>query len=152
MAGKKATSASSHLTTEGACMIDASLITQVPPGVTQWRNRRSHNTWFHGDTAMCPAVHGVLSLIPAATKLGQGNVFTGVCDSVNRGVSASVHAGIHPPGSRHPLEQTPPSRHRPTWSRHPPSSRHPHQSRHPQGADTPLGADTPFPGADTPLP
>ena len=26
--------------------------------------------------------------VPPATKLGQGNVFTGVCDSVNRGVSS----------------------------------------------------------------
>ena len=53
---------------------------------------------------------------PAATKLGQGNVFTGVCDSVHRGeVSASVDAGIPTPGSRHP----------------------PPGSRHPPGADTP---------------
>ena len=42
-------------------------------------------------------------LLPAATKLGQGNVFTGVCDSVHRGVSASVHAGIPTP----PRKQTP---------------------------------------------
>ena len=61
------------------------------------------------------------SLLPPATKLGQGYVFTGVCDSVHRGgVSASVHTGIphhpgsrhhpraDPPGSRHSLEQTPP--------------------------------------------
>ena len=27
-------------------------------------------------------------LLPPATKLGQGYIFTGVCDSVNRGVSA----------------------------------------------------------------
>ena len=27
-------------------------------------------------------------LLPPATKLGQGNIFTGVCDSVNRGMSA----------------------------------------------------------------
>ena len=47
-------------------------------------------------------------LLPAATKLGQGNVFTGVCDSVHRGVSATVHAGIpHTPWSRHPPD-TPP--------------------------------------------
>ena len=35
---------------------------------------------------------------------GQGYVFTRVCDSVNGGVSASVHAGMRTP----PLEQTPP--------------------------------------------
>ena len=68
------------------------------------------------------------ALLPPATKLGQGYVFTGVCDSVHKGgVSASVHTGIphhpgsrhhpraDPPGSRHPLEQTPPP-----GSRHPP--------------------------------
>ena len=57
---------------------------------------------------------------------GQGYVFTRVRDSVHRGLSVSVHAGIPPP----------------TRSRHP-------QSRHPLGADTPR-ADTPL-GADTPL-
>ena len=36
-----------------------------------------------------------LLLLPPATKLGQGYVFTRVCDSVHRGVSAPVHAGIH---------------------------------------------------------
>ena len=35
--------------------------------------------------------------LPPATELGQGNVFTGICDSVHRGVPASVHAGIPPP-------------------------------------------------------
>ena len=61
-----------------------------------------------------------------ATKLGQGYVFTGVCDSVHRGGMGLPQCmlGYHPqsrhppsktpPGSRHPLEQTPP------WSRHPP--------------------------------
>ena len=39
-----------------------------------------------------------------ATKLGQGYVFTRVCDYVHKGVSASVHAWIQPP-----WEQTPPS-------------------------------------------
>ena len=63
---------------------------------------------------------------------GQGYVFTRVCHSVNRRVSASVHAGIpHPrvdsPRADSPPEQTPPSR-----------------------ADTLLGADTPPPGVDTP--
>ena len=96
------------------------------------------------------------------------------------GVSASVHAGIsHPPGSRHPQEQTPlgadtpreqtPSRSRqPPWEQTPPRSRHappeqtppgadmtPPGSRQPPGADTPPRADTPGsrhppPGADPP--
>ena len=39
---------------------------------------------------------------------GQGNIFTPVCHSVHRGVSALVHAGIP-----HTPEQTPP------WNRHP---------------------------------
>ena len=35
-------------------------------------------------------------LLPPATKLGQGNVFTGVCDSVNRGgaIPACIAGGI----------------------------------------------------------
>ena len=85
--------------------------------------------WKHGGLLLC--------LLPPATKLGQGYVFTGICDSVRRGVSASVHAGIHPQ-SRHPYgadtpweqtpsEQTPPppppgSRHHPEQT---PQSRHP---------------------------
>ena len=108
----------------------------------------------------------------------QGYVFTRVCDSVNRGVSASVHAGSRhppvadtpspkrqtprleadPPRSRHPSpqKQTPPrSRHPLPGSRHPPRSRHPHPpgSRHPPETDpqkqTPPEADTPL-EVDTP--
>ena len=75
--------------------------------------------------------------LPPATKLGQGNVFTGVYDSVNGGgvclsacwdtttpPEANTPGSRHRPGtdtpqkqtphgSRHPWEQTPP------WSRHP---------------------------------
>ena len=68
-------------------------------------------------------------LLPAATKLGQGNVFTGVCDSVQRGgVPGLVPGGgvylvwsggvpgrhppdqVHPPGTRYPprTRYTPP--------------------------------------------
>ena len=69
-------------------------------------------------------------LLPPATKLGQGYIFTGVCDSVHGGGSASVHAGYPPPpGADPPGADTPPR------------------------ADTPLGADPPLsrpPGADTP--
>ena len=66
-----------------------------------------------------------LSLLPLATKLGQGNDFTRVCDFVHRGGSAPLHVGIHthppspgtrgrhlppeltPPRTRLPLKQTP---------------------------------------------
>ena len=81
------------------------------------------------------------SLLPSTTKLRRLCFYRLL--SVHRGGgSASVHAGIPPPKSRHPPEQTPPweqthspgSRHppgsRPPWSRHPPGSRHP-PSRHP---------------------
>ena len=53
--------------------------------------------------------------LPPATKFGQRYVFTRVCDSVHRGrgVSGSVHAGIHPPGADNP----PRSRHPPPVQR-----------------------------------
>ena len=64
-------------------------------------------------------------LLPPATKLGQGNIFTGVCDSVNRGGSASVHAGIPQPpcsGTMHPWDHAPPPQdHAPL----PPGTMHP---------------------------
>ena len=79
-----------------------------------------------------------IAFLPAATKLGQGNVFTGVCDSVHMGgVCLSACWDVTPPPrSRHPLEQTPPpgadtprSRHAPRTR--PPRADTPHQSRHP---------------------
>ena len=66
------------------------------------------------------SVSAGINLLPPATKLGQGYVFTGVCDSVHRGGSASVHAGIPHPPSRRP---TPPRadapRSRPPWEQTP---------------------------------
>ena len=93
---------------------------------------------------------------------GQGNIFTPVCHSVHRGVSASVHAGIpppeqRPPRSRHPPEQTTPQEQTPLEQT--PSEQTPPWSRHPPGAvipleETPPRADTPRsrhpPGADIP--
>ena len=112
-----------------------------------------------------------LGLLPAATKLGQGNIFTSVCQEFcpqGGRVSASVHAGIHPqggdtprtdppgadtppdqahhpPGSRHPLEQTPPTpppRSRPPspGTDTPPADTPPDQAHSPPGADTSLGS------------
>ena len=40
-------------------------------------------------------------LLPA-TKLTQGYIFTGICDSVHGGGSESVHAGITPPSKADP--------------------------------------------------
>ena len=63
--------------------------------------------------------------LPAATKLGQGNVFTGVCDSVHRGGVC----GGRPPKKETPLKnQTPPRKNQtprnksdpPEIFRHPP--------------------------------
>ena len=48
-------------------------------------------------------------LLPAATKLGQGNVFTGVCDSVNRGgVCLSACWDTPPEGGTSPGRKHPP--------------------------------------------
>ena len=45
------------------------------------------------------------SFLPPANEVRAGYVFTPVCHSVHgRGVSASVHAGIHLQRSRHPQE------------------------------------------------
>ena len=51
------------------------------------------------------------------TKLGQGYVFTGICDSVNGGEGVPHTPRVDtPPGAA----DTPPSRHPPPWSRHHP--------------------------------
>ena len=57
-------------------------------------------------------------LLPAATKLGQGNVFTGVCDSVHGGRGCLPQCML---GCQTPPEQTPP----PGPGTHPPRNRQP---------------------------
>ena len=113
-----------------------------------------NNTYNNINTGMTL----IILFLPAATKLGQGNIFTGVRLSTGGRGSASVHAGIYPPGpdplaAHRPWEQTPP------WSRHPPGADPPRRRHHPPGPDppvsTPLGADTPpdqtpTPGKQTP--
>ena len=61
---------------------------------------------------------------------GQSYVFTRVCDSVHRGVSASVHVGIPPPHQGDPPNQrdppakeTPSAKETPVPRRHPPANR-----------------------------
>ena len=76
--------------------------------------------------------------LPAATKLGQGNVFTGVCDSVHRGGLPQCMLGYHTPQTRHPPGPgTPPRPGTPRISHTTP----PPKTRHPLGPDPP-GADT----------
>ena len=48
---------------------------------------------------------GCISL-PPATKLGQGYIFTGVCDSVHRGGLPQCMLGYHTPRTRHPPAQS----------------------------------------------
>ena len=79
----------------------------------------------------------ISSIITGRNEVRPGNVFTDVYDSVHRGGSASVHAGIPPE------EQTPPS---PTTRSRPP----PEQTPPPPGADTPhLQEQTPSREADS---
>ena len=66
----------------------------------------------------------LFGFLPPATKLGQGYVFTGVCDSVNRGVVCLSACWDTLLWSRHPREQIPPQ------------ERDTPRSRHPLGADT----------------
>ena len=89
-------------------------------------------------------------LLPPATKLGQGYIFTGICDSVNRGAVCSEGYSI-PACTEAPRPDTPLGVDTPHWSRHPPEQTSP-WSRHPQEQTSPK-ADTPRsrhpPGADT---
>ena len=100
-------------------------------------------------------------LLPSATKLRRLCFYT--CLSFcSGGGSASVHAGIplpwtrHPlgadaPWTRHPPEQTPPGSRHPARSRHTPREQTPSRPGTPQGADTPLGTrHTPGPGVHPP--
>ena len=74
--------------------------------------------------------------LPAATKLGHGNVFTGVCDSVNRGwCLPQCILGYTTP----PWEQTPP-----------PQLQTPPMETYPSGADTPPPKSTYPPEQTTP--
>ena len=68
-----------------------------------------------------PSVHDHTLFLPPATKLGQGYVFTCVCDSVNRGQGVPHTSPEQtPPGVEAPPEQTPPS---PLAQTHPPPRR-----------------------------
>ena len=72
-------------------------------------------------------------LFPPATKLGQGYVFTRVCDSV-RGVCSVACWDTQPSGTRgrHPREQTPPMSRPSQEQKPPPRDQAPPRSRPPQ--------------------
>ena len=90
------------------------------------------NLWCEGKHVVVIEIFISVSAwyLPAATKLGQGNVFTGVCDSVHRGGLPQCMLGYHPP-TTHPPDQTQPPPNRP-----PPRTRPP-MTRPPPGADIP---------------
>ena len=79
--------------------------------------------------------HGCVSL-PAATKLGQGNVFTSVCLSTGGGRGVCLSACWDPPGP-----DTPPDQAFPPGIRHPPKPGTPPGSRPPQTRHRPPEAD-----------
>ena len=81
--------------------------------------------------------------LPAAMKLGQGNVFTGVYDSVHRGgCLPQCMLGYRTPPNQAPQDQTPPVAATPQ-DQTPPKTRHPPRSKHHPQDQTPPGPDTP---------
>ena len=87
--------------------------------------------------------------LPSATKLGQGYVFTGVCDSVHRGWG--VPDQVHPPGTGTPQDQvhppgtryTPPGPGTCPGTRYSPDQVHPQDQVHLPEPGTPPGPGTP---------
>ena len=88
--------------------------------------------WHREKIANTGKIFG-LWLLLAATKLGQGNIFTGVCLSTGGRVVCLSACWDIPPGAETPPEQTPPGADPPEQT--PPWSRSP-RSRPPR-ADTP---------------
>ena len=99
-----------------------------------------------------------VDLLPAATKLGQGNIFTSVCQEFcprGGGCLPQCMLGYtppeqadHPPWTRH---TTPPGTRPPGPGTPSPQEQTPPEQTPPRpGTPPPLGADTPPPRADTP--
>ena len=99
------------------------------------------------DLLLPPAneVWGKVIFLPAATKLGQGNIFTSVCQEFcpqgEEGVCLS--ACWDTPDPQAPRDQTPLGADTPQ-TRHPPSSRPPSPISRPPGPGTPPAADPPW--------
>ena len=66
-----------------------------------------------------PKRWGANLLLPPATKLGQGYIFTGICDSVHRGGLPQYMLGYHTP-----WQDRPPQQGRPLWQGRPPYAVH----------------------------
>ena len=73
--------------------------------------------------------------LSSAMKLWQGNIFTGVCHSVNRRVSTSVHGGIHTPWQVPPRAGTPPAV--TPLGRYTPWEAHPEEAHPPRNTPSP---------------
>ena len=100
------------------------------------------------DLLLPPAneVWGKVIFLPAATKLGQGNIFTSVCQEFcpqgEEGVCLS--ACWDTPDPQAPWDQTPPG------SRHPPDQAPPRPGTPPAVDPLPPSADPPRPGTTPP--
>ena len=82
-------------------------------GITRAELNQMSVSLFHTTKGLA-AVHWERRyLLPAATKLGQGNIFTSVCLSTGGGCLPQCMLGYPP--------QAPRTRH-PPWSRHPPGA------------------------------
>ena len=86
---------------------------------------------------ICNTIYLMRSFLPPATKFGQGYVFTGMCDSVHRGVCLSACWDTPPEQTPPPRSRPPPRPGRPPLEQTPPSSRHPPKTRHPPGQALP---------------
>ena len=82
---------------------------------------------------MCTFQLLIPKYLPAATKLGQGNVFTGVCDSVSRG-GLCLSASWDTPPQTSPQSRHPPGKLTPAYGQRAAGT---HAVIHPPGADTP---------------
>ena len=85
-------------------------------------------------------------LLPAATKLGQGNIFTSVCQEFcpQGGCLPQCMLG-YPPRSRPPRDQAPPPGADPQEQTPPPGTRPTPRSRHPPGTRPTPRDQTPSP-------
>ena len=110
--------------------------------------------WYVGTCVVARSL-SEWQLLPPAAKLGQGYVFTGVCDSVHRGRSTWPGTPppdqVHPPGLGAPpgpgapplgLGTPPGTRYTPLDQVHPPRTRYTPQTRYtPPGPGTPPSAE-----------